>query len=78
MALITMIFDVLHIHSLRNVGLFIKIGCKTATITANNGDHLCEAALAGRGIVVSPTFVAGQKLKRDILLKYYPDIRYLQ
>lgn len=38
-------------------------------IVANNGDFLCELAKAGRGIMLSPSFICRQALERGELLE---------
>jgi len=40
---------------------------------ANNGDVLCSAALAGRGIVMLPTFLLAQHLQSGRLQQVLPD-----
>lgn len=42
-------------------------------IQANNGDFLREMAVAGQGIVMSPTFIAWQALQSGQLLRLLPD-----
>jgi len=37
-------------------------------ISANNGDYLCEAAVAGFGLVVLPTFVAWREIEKGRLV----------
>jgi DNA-binding transcriptional LysR family regulator len=49
----------------------IRINLPTK-ISANNGDYLCEAAVAGFGIVVLPTFVAWQEIEKGRLVHVMP------
>ena len=44
-----------------------------AKINANNGDYLCEAAVAGFGLVVLPTFVAWQEINKGRLVHVMTD-----
>jgi DNA-binding transcriptional LysR family regulator len=46
-----------------------------ARIVANNGNFLCDMAVAGRGIMVSPTFIAWQALARQQLVPVLPEFR---
>jgi len=46
----------------------------TGEMISNNGDVLVEAAIAGSGIVLQPTFIAGEAIKEgklEILLPEY-------
>ena len=63
----------------------------STTLIANNGDFLNQMAIAGRGIVLSPTFISYQALKEGKLIRVlesyslpimqayavYPQTRYL-
>ncbi|WP_114418921.1 LysR family transcriptional regulator [Marinospirillum perlucidum] len=42
-------------------------------VTSNNGDVLIEAALAGAGIALQPTFIAGQALQEGRLERVLPE-----
>ncbi len=44
----------------------------SGSLVANNGDVLMEAALAGQGIVVQPTFIVGEALRTGRLLPVLP------
>ncbi len=50
----------------------IRINLPTK-ISANNGDYLCEAAVAGFGIVVLPTFVAWKEIGNGRLVHVMPE-----
>lgn len=39
----------------------------TGRLRANNGDALREAAIGGRGVVLAPTFIVGEDLRRGAL-----------
>lgn len=43
-----------------------------AKILANNGDFLKNMAIAGHGILISPTFIAGQALSKGELIAIMP------
>ncbi len=45
-------------------------------LSANNGDFLCSAAVAGRGVLLSPTFIVYQALARGDLVPLLEDIRW--
>ena len=42
-------------------------------LRSNNGDVLVEAAIAGAGIVLQPTFIASKALQRGELIQVLPD-----
>jgi DNA-binding transcriptional LysR family regulator len=42
-------------------------------LAANNGDFLCEAALAGQGVLLSPTFIVHEALAAGRLVALLPD-----
>lgn len=44
-----------------------------AKMSANNGDYLCEAAVAGFGLVVLPTFVAWREIEKGRLIHVMTD-----
>lgn len=44
-----------------------------STFRANNGDVLCEAARAGEGIIMQPTFLVGEDLRAGRLVPLLPD-----
>lgn len=50
---------------------------KVSQFSANNGEVLVEAAIAGEGYILQPTFIAGEALKKKqlkvILSDYEPD-----
>lgn len=45
------------------------------TLTANNGDALLAAALAGQGVILQPTFIVGDALREERLLRLLPGWR---
>ena len=45
----------------------------TASITVNNGDFICAAAVAGQGIALQPTFIAHEYIHRGELVPVLPD-----
>ncbi len=47
----------------------------TVRLQANNGEVLAEAAAAGLGIVISPSFIAGEFIERGALQRILPDYR---
>lgn len=58
-------------------GNSIHIGGKTA-MTSNNGDFLRQAALSGRGLYLSPTFLNWRDLKAGTLVAVLPQFKYLE
>jgi DNA-binding transcriptional LysR family regulator len=44
-------------------------------VMANNGDFLCDMAVAGHGIVALPTFIVWRKLRSGALQRVLPDCR---
>lgn len=44
-------------------------------MTSNNGEVLCDAALAGRGVALLPTFIVGPALADGRLVEVLPDWR---
>ncbi|MBV1908068.1 MAG: LysR family transcriptional regulator [Kangiellaceae bacterium] len=42
-------------------------------VSANNGDYLCEEAIAGRGIISSPDFICYKAIKRGQLIPILTD-----
>ena len=42
-------------------------------MSANNGDFLCEAAVAGLGIVMLPTFMTWREMEQGRLVYVLPD-----
>ena len=47
----------------------------SGSLAANNGDALLAAALAGRGIILQPTFIVGEALREGRLLPVLPGWR---
>ena len=47
----------------------------TGNLVTNNGDALLSAALAGQGVVLQPTFIAGDALRAAQLVRLLPDWR---
>lgn len=45
----------------------------TAKMSANNGDYLCEAVIAGLGLAVLPTFVAWREIEKGNLIRVMTD-----
>ena len=45
-------------------------------LAANNGDFLCEAALVGQGILLSPTFIVYEELAAGRLVALLPDYEW--
>lgn len=45
----------------------------TGTLCSNNGDILCEGAVAGLGVALLPTFIAGKELQAGRLVTVLPD-----
>ena len=45
----------------------------SSTLRSNNGDILVEAAIAGAGIVLQPTFIASNALQSGALVQILPD-----
>ncbi|WP_025564138.1 LysR family transcriptional regulator [Psychromonas sp. SP041] len=45
----------------------------SCALRSNNGDVLVEAAIAGAGIVLQPTFIASKALQRGELVQILPD-----
>jgi DNA-binding transcriptional LysR family regulator len=43
---------------------------------SNNGELLREAALAGHGVLLSPTFIVGPDLDRGALVRVLPDVAF--
>ena len=43
------------------------------SLCANNGEALLRAAIAGRGIVLLPTFICGADLRAGRLVRVLPD-----
>ncbi len=50
----------------------IRLG---GTLSANNGDALLAAAIAGQGVIVQPTFIVGDALREGRLVRLLPDYR---
>ncbi|CAH2603554.1 LysR family transcriptional regulator [Rhodovastum atsumiense] len=48
----------------------------SGSITANSGEALLAAALAGHGIVIEPTFIVGEALREGRLVRLLPDWRF--
>jgi len=44
-----------------------------SVMTANNGDYLCQAAIAGQGIILSPDFICSQAVESGQLQVILPD-----
>jgi len=44
-----------------------------SVVTANNGDYLCQAAIAGQGIIVSPDFICSPAISSGQLKVILPD-----
>lgn len=47
----------------------------SGNLVANNGDALLAAALAGQGVILQPTFIAGDALRRGELVRLLPGWR---
>ena len=47
----------------------------TGNLVANNGDALLAAPLAGQGVILQPTFIAGDALRRGELVRLLPGWR---
>lgn len=47
----------------------------SGNLVANNGDALLAAALAGQGVIVQPTFIAADALRRGELVRLLPGWR---
>ena len=45
----------------------------SSALRSNNGDVLVEAAIAGAGIVLQPTFIASKALQSGALVQVLPD-----
>jgi DNA-binding transcriptional LysR family regulator len=45
----------------------------SGNLTANNGDALLVAALAGQGIILQPGFIVGEALREGRLIRLLPD-----
>ena len=48
----------------------------TATMTASSGDFLCASAINGLGIVMQPTFIAGEAISRGELVPVLADYHW--
>jgi DNA-binding transcriptional LysR family regulator len=46
------------------------------TMTASSGDFLCESAVRGLGIVIQPTFIAGEKICNGLLVPILQDYQW--
>lgn len=75
--------DLLH-YSFSSTGNFWRVRTKSGEerqvraggrLTANNGDILLDAVLAGLGIGQIPTFFLGDALKRGVLVEILPELR---
>lgn len=50
----------------------------SAKIIANNGEFLSQMAIAGHGIVITPTFISWQALKNKQLVQILPDYKLVK
>jgi len=66
-------YSYMEIDAKNEVFKWLKEQHSNSELRSNNGDVLVEAAIAGAGIVLQPTFIASKALQKDELIQILPD-----